>query len=108
MTRWLDGAFPLFTAVWIVVPLIAVWRSKHAGSAGFRSAPWRLLLPTLAVNLGGLLLLAFLVEPRSHTCQRLHAIALSSNPPDTNFAWRLRFPRVPALAGMALYSPLPG
>ena len=47
-----------------------------------------------------------LFEPWSHTYQQLLALVLSSPSPDTTFAWLLRFPRMPALGAMVLYSGL--
>jgi membrane protease YdiL (CAAX protease family) len=106
VTQLLHGAFPIFTVVWIVVPLLAVWRSKDPGMVGFRSIPWRRLVQITAINLGLLLVLMLLFEPWSHTYQKLLNLALSSQAPDTTFAWLLRFPRLPALAAMTLYSGL--
>ena len=104
--QWLDGSFPIFTILWIIVPLIAVLRTKDAGRVGFRAISWRQFLTTTAINLGGLLILMLLFEPWSHTYQKLLAIVLSSQTPDTTFVWLLRFPRIPALVGMVLYTGL--
>jgi membrane protease YdiL (CAAX protease family) len=104
VTSWLGGSFPIFTVVWIVVPAIFVWRAKDAAIAGFRTIPWRSFLPAAALNLGGLLALMLLFEPWSHTYRKLLEIVLSSPTPDTTFAWLVRFPRLPALAAMTLYS----
>ncbi len=106
VTRLLEGSFPVFTVVWILVPLIVVWVKRDAAVAGFRPVPWRMLLVTTGMTLGGLLLLMLLIEPWSHTYQKLIALVLASQPADTTFAWLLRFPRLPALTGMALYSGL--
>lgn len=104
ITWLLQGAFPIFTAVWLIVPLIDVLRTKDASRAGFRAVSWRQLAQATALNLGGYLLLTLLLEPWSHTYQQLLALALSGSAPDTTFAWLLRFPRLPALTGMLLYS----
>jgi membrane protease YdiL (CAAX protease family) len=104
VTRFLDGSFPILTVVWIIVPLVAAWRTKEPNRVGFRSVPWRRLLQTTAINLGGLLAIMLVFEPWSHTYQKLLALALSSQAPDTTFVWLLRFPRLPALGAMALYS----
>jgi hypothetical protein len=106
VTLLLQASFPIFTVIWIVVPLVAAWRVKDPGKVGFRRLPWRVLVQTTAVNLAGVLGLMLLFEPWSHTYQKLLALALSSHPPDTTFAWLLRFPRIPALGGMTLFSGL--
>jgi membrane protease YdiL (CAAX protease family) len=102
----LRGSFPIFTVVWIAVPLIAAWRTKDAGRVGFRSVFWRKLGLVTAINLAGLLALMLLFEPWSHTYQKLLALVFSSRTPDTTFAWLLRLPRIPALGAMGLYSGL--
>jgi len=104
VTIFLNGSFPILTPLWILIPLIAVARSKDAGRVGFRSIPWAEFLRVSAVNLGGLLLVALLIEPWSHTYQKLLELALSSATPDTTFAWLVRFPRIPALGEMFLFS----
>ncbi len=102
----LNGAFPIFTAVWIVVPLFVVVRSRDADRVGFRRVPPRLLLETAAVNLALFAALMLAFEPWSHTYQKLLDVVLASQPPDTTFAWLVRYPRLPALAAMFAYSGL--
>jgi membrane protease YdiL (CAAX protease family) len=91
---------------WILVPLVVAWRTKDTQLVGFRSVSWRRLAAATAINLAGLLALMALFEPWSHTYQKLLGLALSGPAPDTTFAWLLRFPRVPALGAMTLYSGL--
>jgi membrane protease YdiL (CAAX protease family) len=92
--------------LWILVPLIVVFIKKDASRVGFRTVPWRELVQAILINLGGLLLLMLVFEPWSHTYQKLLEAALSSQSPDATFAWLLRFQRIPALAGMFLFSGL--
>ncbi len=106
ITQLLKGAFPIFTAAWILVPSIAVLLSKDAGRVGFRSISWRDLAPAAIINLGGLLLLMLLFESWSHTYRLLLGAALAGQTPDTTFAWLLRFPKIPGLGSMLLYSGL--
>ena len=94
VAQLLNGSFPNFTVVWIVIPLAAVWRAKEASRVGFRAVPWRLLAQTTLINLAGLLGLMLLFEPWSHTYQKLLSLALSGQSPDTTFAWLLRLSRV--------------
>ncbi len=106
VTKFLQGAFPIFTVLWIAVPLFSIWRTRDAGRVGFRPLPWRLLAATTAINLAGVLAVMLIFEPWSHTYRNLLNLVLSSQPPDTTFAWLLRLPRLPALGAMALYSGL--
>ena len=106
VTLLLQASFPIFTIVWILVPLIVIWRTKDTSRVGFRPVPWSQLVPTTAINLAGLLALMAAFEPWSHTYQKVLALTLASPAPDSTFAWLLRFPRIPALAAMALYSGL--
>jgi membrane protease YdiL (CAAX protease family) len=106
VTYLLHGSFPMLTALWIIVPLVAVIRTKDASRVGFRAIPWREFVRLSAINLGGVLAIMLLFEPWSHTYQRLLEAALSNQPPDTTFAWLLRLQKIPALASMLLYSGL--
>ncbi len=106
VTFLLKSSFPIFTVLWILVPLIVVFIKKDASRVGFRAVSWRELAQATLINLGGLLLLMLVFEPWSHTYQKLINAALSSQVPDATFAWLLRFPRIPALAGMFLFSGL--
>ena len=106
VTLMLQASFPIFTVIWIVIPLVAAWRTKDPGQVGFRAISWRMFLLTAAINLVVLLGLMLLFEPWSHTYQKLLALALSGPAPDSTFAWLLRFQRLPALGAMTLYSGL--
>ena len=97
VTALLEGSFPIFTVLWILVPLGVVLKTRDARRVGFRRIPWREFVRVTAINLGGLFLISLVIEPWSHTYQRLLEAALSSRTPDTTFAWLLRYPRVPAL-----------
>ena len=106
VTLLLRGSFPLFTVLWLLVPLFAVARTKDASRVGFRAIAGGEFIRIAALNLGGLLLLMLLFEPWSHSYQMLVQAALSSQQPDTTFAWLVRLPKLPALGGMLLYSGL--
>jgi membrane protease YdiL (CAAX protease family) len=103
---FLSGSFPVFTVLWLVVPLVAVIQTHDANRIGFRAIPWRRLLSTTAINLAALLLISVLVEPWSHAYQALVNAAIMSTPPDTTFAWFVRFQGVIAWGGLLLYSGL--
>ncbi len=106
LTKYLHGSFPIFTAIWLIVPLIIVIATADAQRIGFRHISWRLFLITTAANLALFLLVSLLVEPWSHTYQALVKAALTSTTPDTTFAWLVRFNGVMAWGGLLLYSGL--
>jgi len=103
-TLLLDGAFPVFTVLWIVIPMLVVAKTKDAGRVGFRAIPKREWILISAINLAGLLGILLIFETWSNTYRTLVEAAVAQSQPDTTFAWLLRFPRLPALGGMFLYS----
>lgn len=105
-TIFLRGAFPIFTAAWLIVPMLAVVRGRDGQSAGFRPISWRSFASTTAINVMMLLLISVLVEPWSHTYEALVQGALSGTPPDTTFAWFVRFDGWKAWAGFLFYAGL--
>jgi membrane protease YdiL (CAAX protease family) len=104
VTRLLNGSFPIFTAVWILVPLGVVLTTRDASRVGFRTVPWKVFVQTTAINLGVLVLIMVVFESWSHTYEKLLGFVLTAEPPDTTFGWLLRFPHLPAMGAMLLYS----
>ena len=102
----LQGALPIFTVLWLIVPLVTVFWTRDASRVGFCPVPWSEYLKVTALNLGALLLIALAVEPWSHTYQALLSQALATEPPDTTFAWLVRYDGLPAWGGLLLYSGL--
>jgi membrane protease YdiL (CAAX protease family) len=103
---FLQGAFPVFTVIWLTVPLLVVLRTRDANRVGFRTISWRIFLTTAAINLSALLLVAILIEPWSHSYQALVKGVISGTPPDTTFAWLIRFTGFISWSGLLLYSGL--
>jgi membrane protease YdiL (CAAX protease family) len=106
VTALLDGAAPIFTVIWLIVPLVAVARSRAPKRAGFRPVAARDLARYTAINLGVLLALMAVFEPWSGVYQLLVRSAVSASPPDTTFAWLVRFDGAAGWVGMLLYSGL--
>jgi membrane protease YdiL (CAAX protease family) len=105
-TALLRGAFPWPTVVWIAVPILAVLGTRDARRVGFRAIPWRTFLVSAAAALAAELLLMALFEPWAHVYRTLVQEALATSPPDTTFAWLVRFHGLGAWAGLVLYSGL--
>ncbi len=102
----LDSPFPIFAVIWLVVPLIAVVRSRNARQAGWGTVPIWEFLKVTAACLGAMLLLMALVEPWSHTYRILLKMAMAGPHPDSTFAWLVRYPGIPGWVGMLAYSGL--
>ena len=92
--------------IWLVVPLLAVVLKADVKRVGFRRISWQLFLSTAAFNLVALVLISILVEPWSHAYQALVNGAMSGTPPDTTFAWMVRYKGPAAWGGLLLYSGL--
>jgi membrane protease YdiL (CAAX protease family) len=102
--RLLQASFPLFTVIWILIPALTVAVTKDASRVGFRGISKREWILVAAINLAVLLGIMIVFEPWTHTYRTLVDAAVSQSQPDTTFAWLIRFPRLPALGGMLLYS----
>lgn len=105
-TVLLQGTLPLFTFVWLIVPLIVLLMTKDAGRLGIRSVPGRELLLTTAVNVAVWWGLMLIFEPWTHVYRDLVREAVSGTTPDTTFGWLIRFPGAVGWIGIVLYSGL--
>lgn len=102
----LQASLPVFTILWLVVPLFALINTRRVEAVGIRAVHGRVLLRYTAMNMALLGLLMLLVEPWSHTYQSLLIMAIASPAPDMTFAWLARYPIIPGLLGMLLISGL--
>jgi membrane protease YdiL (CAAX protease family) len=105
-TSILQGAFPIFTFVMLVVVLVALLRKRDAAQIGICAIHWTALAKYALINLGGSLALMAIFEPWSHTYQTLLGAALSSAHIDTTFGWLVRFPGAVGWAGFVLFAGL--
>jgi len=106
VTLFLRSSFPILTVAWLLVPLLVVIIKRGAIRAGFVPIPWRMFLVTTGINLGLLMLISLAVEPWSHAYGDLVRAALAGEPPDTTFAWLVRFTGPVGWGGLLLYSGL--
>ena len=102
LTLFLRGSFPILTVAWLLVPLLVVILTRDAARAGFVPIPWRSFFVTAGINLGLLVLISLAVEPWSHAYGDLVRAALAGNPPETTFAWLVRFTGPVAWGGLLL------
>lgn len=96
--------FPIFTIIWISVPLIGVIRKRDAGSIGFISIPINKFIKFTIINLGLTLLIFGIFEPWSHTYQKLLSVIIDSKTPDVTFVWLTRYSGMKSWLSMLLFS----
>lgn len=106
VTMLLNGSFPVFTVVWLAVPLAALLTGKDASRIGVRTIPRGEYLRVSAIALGLQILVAAAVEPWSHAYGALVARAAEGEQLDTTFAWLVRYDGLPGWGGFLLYSGL--
>jgi membrane protease YdiL (CAAX protease family) len=106
VTTALDGSVPVFTAIWLVGPVIAVRRSRSTAVVGVQLVALGTALRSFGVCMGLVAALMVVFEPWSHTYEALIRLVLDAPQPDTTFAWLKRFDGPCAWLGLALYSGL--
>jgi membrane protease YdiL (CAAX protease family) len=106
VTTLLGGSFPIFTVLWLAVPMLAVLRGRDPARAGFRPVPAGELVRVTLINLGVLLLILLPLEAWAHTYQTLLEQVFNTGRPDTTFGWLIRFPGPAGWLGLALFSGL--
>lgn len=98
----LDTSVPVFHAVWLLVPLLALVRSRDPDSVGFRwLEPDRFLRATAMAGAAYAALLV-VFEPTTGVYDRLLYLAVEA--PDPTFAWVVRFDGGVGWVGLVLFS----
>lgn len=105
-TILLNGAFPLFTLLFLAVPLTVLLRTRNASRIGFRFVRRDEIIRYTVLNLAGSLITMVIFEPWSHTYQMLLSEAIASSHPDTTFGWLAQFPGITGWTGFLLYAGL--
>lgn len=100
----LKTGFPLFTIIWISIPLVVVIRKNDAGIVGFRPIPIKEFFKFTLINLGITLLIFGLFEPWSHTYQKLLRIIVGSETSDVTFVWLTKYSGIKSWLSMLLFS----
>ncbi len=104
--HFLHGAFPWFTMIWLVVPFVAVLRSRDSKQIGLCRIPVKDFLGVTSAALLALVVITFLFEPWPHTGQKLYRLALFSPAPDATFLWLRWFEGATGWVLMVVYSAL--
>jgi membrane protease YdiL (CAAX protease family) len=97
-------SFPIFTIIWISIPLGVVIRKKDAGAIGFRAIPINEFIKYTLLNLGLTLLIIGLFEPWSHTYQKLLELIIDSETADVTFVWLTKYSGMKSWLSMLLFS----
>jgi len=104
VTNLFKGSFPLFTIVWLCLPLIVVLCTKDAAMVGFKLIPLKEFFKVTLINFCLSVSIIGIFEPWSHTYQLLIKLATDSTSPDVTFAWLIRYSGLASLIGMFLFS----
>ncbi|MEN4011412.1 MAG: CPBP family intramembrane glutamic endopeptidase [Chloroflexota bacterium] len=104
LTAWLDVSLPLFTFVWLAIPLFALLKTGRAATIGILQIPWSQFAKNGTINFALLMLVMALFEPWSHTYQSLLNMVFSSSHADLTFVWVTRYPGALGLASMFVFS----
>jgi membrane protease YdiL (CAAX protease family) len=100
---FLNGAFPFSTLLWLIIPLIAVIRTRDSAFIGLRRIPLKdFVIVSIAATLASSAIV-LLFEPWSHTGQMLYKLAISSTTPDATFLWLKQFTGLPGVIAMIVY-----
>jgi membrane protease YdiL (CAAX protease family) len=98
----LETTTPVFQLLWLVVPLVHLFRYRDASAVGLTPlAPRRFLGVSLAAG-AAYAALVVAVEPQVGVYERLVELALAG--PDPTFAWLVRFDGPIAWIGLLLFS----
>jgi len=104
--HFLNSAFPFFTLLWLIIPLIAVFRNRDSALIGLRRIPLKdFVIVSIAATLASSAIV-LLFEPWSHTGQMLYKLAISSTTPDATFLWLKQFTGFPGVIAMIVYGGL--
>jgi len=100
----LKGTFPIFTLIWLIIPLICLLRWQDSNKIGFRVIRWQVFFKYTFICLSGSLIVTMAFEPWSHTYKSLLSAAISGSPPDTTFGWLTFFPGITGTVFFLLFA----
>lgn len=103
---WLNLTPPLFTLIFLLVPLIVLLAQKDAGTIGMGPIPLMDLLKWAGINLAALIVVYAIFEPWSGAYAFLLAEATALGTGDPTFIWLTLFDGLGGWAGMVLFSGL--
>lgn len=104
LVNMLGSGLPIFTFVWLIVPLGVLLRTRDASRIGMGYAPPGDVLKTAGLMLAALMVIWLAFEPWTHAYRSLVRLALEE--PDMTFAWLVRLDGPAGWLGMVLTSGL--
>ncbi len=102
VSQLVGGSLPVFSIVWLVVPLAAVLIWRDASRVGFRAVPLPEVAKVTGIALAGLALVTLAVEPWTGAYTRLVTMALGGR--DATFRWLVAFDGLTGWAGFVLFT----
>ena len=103
---WLGLSIPLFTLIFLVVPLFVLLIHKDTEAIGMSAIPWKKALKWAGVNLAALIVVYAIFEPWSGAYAFLLEEATRAGTGDPTFAWLSHFGGLGGWVGMFLFSGL--
>ena len=103
---WQGLSLPIFTFLFLTLPLVNLFRHKKAQKIGMGKIELGNILKWTAINLGALILIYAIFEPWSGAYRFLLAEATSSGSTDPTFFWLRIFTGPAGWLGMFLFSGL--
>jgi membrane protease YdiL (CAAX protease family) len=101
VAAYLDATLPVFTVIWLIVPLVSVLRARNAERVGFGAVALRELAIMAGLNVALLLLVMAIFEPWSDAYGTLVREAIAGDP---TFAWLHRYQSPSGWLLMFIYS----
>ena len=103
---WKGLSLPIFTFIFLIIPLIDLLRKKQAQRIGMGSISAGKILKWTAINLGALIIMYAIFEPWSGAYRYLLSEATSSGSTDPTFFWLRLFEGPAGWLGMFMFSGL--
>ena len=103
---WLGFNLPIFTLLFLLIPLVRLLLTKDAAKIGMGQIPLKSVLKWAGINLGALILVYAIFEPWSGAYAFLLEEATAPGTTDPTFAWLSLVDGPGGWAGMFLFSAL--
>lgn len=103
---WQGLSLPIFSFLFLILPLINLFRRKEAQRIGMGRIKAGKILKWTAINLGALIIIYAIFEPWSGAYRFLLSEATSSGSTDPTFFWLRLFEGIGGWAGLFLFSGL--
>jgi len=103
---WFDLSIPIFTVLFLLVPLVSLLVRNDAAHIGMGQIQWRDFIKWTGINLATLIVAYAIFEPWSGAYAFLLEAATAPGATDPTFAWLTRFDGLAGWVGMFLFSGL--